>query len=398
MKKFILFLLLSMFLFIPQSYARIIEMINPADSVKTTSEIKSREIAGMFKQGLFPKAIKQRVSFSGITVDIEILEVKVIEGGIEVLARAWGIDGDVIGFGKDGSVEIERFKIYNPPILVEDAINGSIIRDNINPITKEVMQRKLREDPIWAILETIAHNVKIVGKVNAAIVKNTIGNTTSTFYPAAGAVEPVDGTPYRNVAVPETWAALRDGVGTNVLVSDDSLYIQMLQDSLLLYTQLTRNIVCIDATAIADTDTIDSVTASVWGVSKQDTGAHAPTSDWYTSTPASTSNLVIADYIQTGTVSQTGSPMTYAAFTVGAYNDYTFNATGRGNLSKTAISKFAWKNENYDVANVAPSGSSAFTYTLRGYSADGAGTANDVKFVVTHTAVASGFIPKITWW
>ena len=146
MKKFILCLLFAMFLFIPQSYARIVEMLNPADSVKTTSEIKSREIAGMFKQGLFPKAIKQRVSFSGSIVDIEILEVKVIEEGIEVLARAWGIDGDVIGFGKDGSVEIERFKIYNPPILVEDPINGSIIRENINSITKEVTHRKLRED------------------------------------------------------------------------------------------------------------------------------------------------------------------------------------------------------------------------------------------------------------
>ena len=27
-----------------------------------------------------------------------------------------------------------------------------------------------------------------------------------------------------------------------------------------------------------------------------------------------------------------------------------------------------------------------------------AGTANDPKLVVVHTAVASGFIPKITWW
>ena len=396
MKKFILFLLLSMFLFIPQSYARIIEMINPADSVKTTSEIKSREIAGMFKRGLFPKAIKQRVSFSGSIVDIEILEVKVIEEGIEVLARAWGIDGDVIGFGKDGSVEIERFKIYNPPILVEDAINGSIIRDNINFATKEITQRKLREDPIWAILETIAHNVKIVGKLNATVVRNKIGNTTSTFYPAAGAAEPIDGYVYReSYATPMTWSDIRNGAGTHVSATDDSLYVQIIKNGLL-YNHLIRNIVCINATAIADTDTIDSVTASVWGVSKSDPGGFLPNSDWYTSTPASTSNLVAADYSQTGTVSQTGSPITYAAFTSGAYNDYTFNATGRGNLSKTAISKFAWKNENYDVADVdSPiSGSSCI---IRAYSADVAGTSNDVKFVVAHT-VASGFIPKITWW
>ena len=30
--------------------------------------------------------------------------------------------------------------------------------------------------------------------------------------------------------------------------------------------------------------------------------------------------------------------------------------------------------------------------------ADEAGTSTDLKLVVVHTAVASGFIPKITWW
>ena len=43
-----------------------------------------------------------------------------------------------------------------------------------------------------------------------------------------------------------------------------------------------------------------------------------------------------------------------------------------GNLSKTAISKFAWKNANYDVANVTPGDG---TFTMGGYSADQAGTA-----------------------
>ena len=151
-------------------------------------------------------------------------------------------------------------KSITRPILVEDAINGSIIRDNINFATKEITQRKLREDPIWAILETIAHNVKIVGKVNATIVKNKIGNTTSTFYPAAGAVEPVDGYVYRDVPL-TSWADIRDGAGTNVDVTYPVIYIQKLSN----YTQLMRSIVCIDATAIADTDTIDSVTVSLWG-------------------------------------------------------------------------------------------------------------------------------------
>src|SRR3990167_1069334 len=40
------------------------------------------------------------------------------------------------GFGADGSVEIERFRIYNPPILVDDP-NGTIIREWTDEITKE---------------------------------------------------------------------------------------------------------------------------------------------------------------------------------------------------------------------------------------------------------------------
>ena len=356
---------------------------------KQKANIKSVEIAKI-------KSVpRQRVNFSGADFEIEISQMKAIDGGVEFLGRAWTPAGKQIGFGKDGSVEIERFRIYNPPVLVDDP-NGLIIRGNVD-INNKLVLRSLREDPIEAVKQSLTHTVKLVGWHGSEIIKGRVGNTTSTFYPAAGANEPVDGTPYRDVtAVPETWAAMRDGAGTHVLVLDVTFYIQMIK-SALLYIQLTRNIVCIDATPIADTDTIDSVIASVWGFSKVDASSLLPTSDWYTSTPASTANLVAADYTQTGTVSQTGSPMTYAAFTVDAYNDYTFNATGRGNLSKTAISKFAWNNQNYDAANVEPPGSGV-TYTLRGYSADQAGTANDVKFVVTHTAAASSFIPKITWW
>ena len=52
-------------------------------------------------------------------LEVKIISIKEIEGGIEVMARAWK-KGKQLGFGKDGSVDIERFNIYNPPVLVED--------------------------------------------------------------------------------------------------------------------------------------------------------------------------------------------------------------------------------------------------------------------------------------
>src|SRR3990167_5790290 len=137
---------------------------------------------------------KRGTEFAGIYDSIEygtwiviLGEVKAIEingqHGIELFARAWR-GTQQLGFGADGSVEIERFRIYNPPILIDDP-NGTIIRDYIDSNTKQPAQRKLREDPIEAIRQVIAHNAKIVGKENGKIVSGKVGNTTSTFYPDA---------------------------------------------------------------------------------------------------------------------------------------------------------------------------------------------------------------------
>jgi len=47
-----------------------------------------------------------------LLVHVEIVEQRTIPSGIEVFARAWNENGQ-IGFGPDGTVDIERFKIFN---------------------------------------------------------------------------------------------------------------------------------------------------------------------------------------------------------------------------------------------------------------------------------------------
>ena len=51
---------------------------------------------------------------------IQIVEMVPINGGVEVFARAWDSTGKQYGFGKDGSVDLERFRIINPTIMVPD--------------------------------------------------------------------------------------------------------------------------------------------------------------------------------------------------------------------------------------------------------------------------------------
>jgi hypothetical protein len=80
-----------------------------------------------------------------------------------------------------------------------------------------------------------------------------------------------------------------------------------------------------------------------------------------------------------------GSPITYANWSTSAYNDFTFNATGIGNVSKTGFSKFGVRNPNYDVANTPPTWSSGVTSHMQCYFSDEAGTTSDPKLVVTYS-------------
>ena len=90
MKKFILFLLLSMFLFL---YLKAREELQKClilmIALKSGLKSKAGKLLNTLSPVVFLRTARQRVSFSGITVDIEILEVSVIDGGIKVLARAW---------------------------------------------------------------------------------------------------------------------------------------------------------------------------------------------------------------------------------------------------------------------------------------------------------------------
>ena len=129
-------------------------------SSKEKANIKATELAKLDFVGEYTDAKY------GIKIEIQSLDK--IEGGIEIFARAWKGDKQ-LGFGADGTVDIERFRIFNPPILVPD-ITGDIVLTSIDPKTGVTKERRLREDLKQATLESLAHTIKVVGKENSNII------------------------------------------------------------------------------------------------------------------------------------------------------------------------------------------------------------------------------------
>lgn len=112
--------------------------------------------------------------------DIEVVQIVPFDKGVEVYIRAWTPEGQ-IGFGPDGSVDIEKVRIIDPSLLVPDS-KGSIIHSYQNPKGQtEAQNYKL--DPRQAMLDDIILAVRRK-PVSDHIVPDSVGNTT-TIQPAS---------------------------------------------------------------------------------------------------------------------------------------------------------------------------------------------------------------------
>ena len=348
------------------------------------SRIKSQEVAKLNHVGTYDNA-----KF-GVKVEIQSLKAIEVEGqsGVEIMARGWK-GTKPLGFG-DGSIEIERFRIFNPPILVYDPTG------NIERFGEDGTSYKLKEDPIRAIRETLAHNVKLVGKTNAKIIKGKVGNTTSTFFPAAGSAEPVDGE-VRSANGEVVWATIRDETGTTAVDTNANANVAKLETSTTSarWFSMTRGIFGFDTSAIPDTDTVDSATLSFDGNASTDNFTQSVVID--RRVPTSTSTLNAGDYNRTGwaQVEQSSTRISIGSWATGSYNDFTLNATGLGNLSKTGLSWYGTRLSG-DFDNSEPTWASGSISNANAKFADTAGTASDPKLVVVHTgAVVTGYPPTL---
>lgn len=221
------------------------------------------------------------------------------------------------------------------------------------------------------------------------LTKLSFGFSTLTKYPLASTS--LNGACKEETLTNYTWAQIRDGAGNGATTNPGTTLtpIGIFSDNLSgRWNSIYRGFVLFDTSALTADATISATVLSLYGTDKADTfsPAIAPDIQIYTSTPASNTVLANGDYTQIGTTAQCDSAISYASYNSGgAYNDFTFNATGRGNVSKTGISKFGIRNANYDVANTAPTWSASQLTYMSCRSSDDLGASPAPRLVVTYT-------------
>jgi len=319
-------------------------------------------------------------------LEIEILETNLIEGGVEVYVRCFR-DSKQIGFGKDGTVDIERFRIFNPPILVPDSM-GKIVRENVSTDEngkRVVTYTNFREDPEEATLQVIEHSLSVMKNIHndSKIIQGKRGRTTSTFYPDAGTGgTTVDGNILNTAG--GNWANARSAtVGTNVqdTAAQNDNFFQLRT------AVIGRIVLLFDTSALAG-DTLISATLSqeisyvTGGDSNSDQAINV-----VSASPASNSALVLADYnIANFGATRFSSDLTItSAMTSNAYRDFVLNASGLANIALSGISKFGIRFQK-DLDNSDPG---VNKIRVRSVYADTSGTSSDPKLVVEHSAGGS---------
>jgi len=117
--------------------------------------------------------------------------------------------------------------------------------------------------------------------------------------------------------------------------------------------------------------------------------------DWINAvqtSPASNTDMTLADFDQCGAVSNPTEGATridVTGMSTSAYADWTLDATGRGWISQTGVTKLGLR-EGHDALNHAPN-----VTTITGAvfaSADAAGTSQDPRLVVTYTPPPAGLL------
>jgi hypothetical protein len=352
-------------------------------SAAERAEIKATEMAKLNVAGTYTE--------DGITIEIRSIEK--IAGGVQLFARAWK-GGNPLGLGPNGTTEWERFRIYNPPILVPDP-EGNIERSSEDAGITTTLRYK--EDPLAALRSTLAHTIRVSSKEGGVVVPGRVGNTTSTFFPDADPESTsIDGMAYR-ITGSESWATIRAGAGTHTAdtqTAEAPVFLEPAStgDS---YTILRRGIFLFDTSSIPDTDTVTSATLSFASSGKNNNASFSSTSSLdphvVASTPASSNSIAASDYGQIGATSF-GS-VTYDSIVTDSstYNDISLDANGRAAVSTTGVTKYGVR-AGADFSDTSPahpgwvsSGNSRVNFVM----ADNTGTSADPKLVVVHSAAPS---------
>jgi len=351
-----------------------IEKVLKDKTQKEKANIKSVELAKV--------KIEEKFIKDGIEIEI-IGDIKKIDGGIQVFAKAWK-DGKQLGFGKDGSVEIERFKFYNPPVLIDDE-NGDIIREYIDKETKETIQRKLKYDPDEVIKQILKETILLVGKDGKNIIVGKVGNTTSTFYSTTD-----DGYVRSNNS---SWSTLRAGsgvIGSKTGESGNDFRCSDWYSDIAVF----RFHGVFETSALGG-DTIDSATLSTYWSSLA-VGNFTSHNGWQ-ATVSSLAGANVDAWWDSYTSALSACSNEVRLGTTAGYIDFPLTATGLTKIEKSSDT-YMGITSYWDIVNTDPNQSGGVKNDHgRLYFADydGAGTTSDPKLVVEHSAGVSRRIIQV---
>ncbi|OGO14671.1 MAG: hypothetical protein A2Z02_02925 [Chloroflexi bacterium RBG_16_48_7] len=211
---------------------------------------------------------------------------------------------------------------------------------------------------------------------------------SATFYPDANPeTTSVDGRATQYNASGDTWANIRGGAGN--YASDSEAYTEVViiesHSSTDKWLGIRRGILLFDTSSLPDACVISAADLSVYGKTKLDQNSWNPDLNVYSSAPASNTSVAAGDFDSLGTTAFCDTAKSYAGFSTSGYNDFSLNASGLAAIDKAGVSKFGFRNANYDVANSAPSWAGSKTSYFTIYFAE-QGTGYKPKLVVTYTA------------
>lgn len=300
--------------------------------------------------------------------EVEIVSVERVENGVELFVKAWDA-GLPIGFGSDGTVEIERFRVLNPPTRVPTGATEPRVSEDgfeyLVPVyVEDVESARLRviEDAIDTI------STKQPGGVN--IEEGKVGRTTTIVYGSD-----TDGVVSKSDNV---WATAHGAVSGTATTNETSRNVQPNDFATPTY-YIDRSFFLFDTSAIPDTDEITAATLSVYAGAS---GADANSFSWglVGATPATDGTIVGGDYDDCGSTEMTAR-YTEASVTDSAYKDMTLDADGLANLDAAGWSQFCLRGSR-DLDNSAPTGRNYRVW----HFADSVGTTNDPKLTLEHAA------------
>lgn len=322
--------------------------------------------------------------FSNQEYKIEIIDMVPLDGGVTVFAKAWTPQGQQLGFGPDGSVEIERFVVLNPPILVDDP-QGNIIETWEDSATHKQNTRTMREDPKEAIKQALVRTIASKQQVSTAnkITPGKVGNTTYTFYSDAG------GDSGGSIPNQATWAAARNSTtgGGDPSLSTRFMGAAEREDAGSTFN-VARGFFPFNTASLPDGDTISSATFTLIKFS----GANPQTAGLVLTTQASSTSYASADFdnITLNTPAEGTSARVDTNVTNETAITFTMNATGIGWISKTGWTNLGTRFTG-DIDNVTPPNSTR-RYT-DSYYANNTGTTKDPSLVAEVASAAADTVP-----